>query len=275
MNVQGTFLDQIVVPGQLRTLYQPILSFASGTPTLLGLECLTRGPSGTNFEIADVLFEYARRKRREELVDVACVQAALQNAREFGDMGKLFINVHASTLGKNQFFVDSLEEACSLQSIPLSKIVVEIVEHTPCWNGAEFARSVRRLRDLGTPLAVDDLGVAYSSFKMILDTMPDFLKIDMYITRSCPKDPLRRAMIKSFQHLADCCRAELIAEGIETMEEMQVVMDLGVYCQQGYLFSKPKSPAEIARWTFENPGMGPLNSVVRERTLIAPLLGQL
>lgn len=274
MNRQGTFLDQVVLPGQLKTLYQPILSFASGPPRLLGLECLTRGPSGTNFEIADVLFEYARRKRREELVDAACARAALQNAGAAGEMAKLFINVHASTLGKNQFFIDSLEEACVQQPFPLSSVVIEVVEHTPCWNRGEFARSVTRLRDLGVQLAVDDMGVAYSSFAMILDTAPEFLKIDMYITRTCTDDPLRRAMIKSFQHLAEGCRAELIAEGIETKEEMQVVMDLGVYNLQGYLFSKPKPSAEIVRFACEDPRLGSLPCVVQERSTSA-FAGQL
>jgi EAL domain-containing protein (putative c-di-GMP-specific phosphodiesterase class I) len=274
VNPQGTFLDQVVLPGQLKTLYQPILSFASGPPRLLGLECLTRGPSGTNFEIADVLFEYARRKRREELVDAACMRAALQNAGKACDMAKLFINVHASTLGRNQFFVDSLEEACIQQPFPLSSLVIEVVEHTPCWNRGEFARSVTRLRDLGVQLAVDDMGVAYSSFAMILDTAPEFLKIDMYITRTCTEDPLRRAMIKSFQHLAEGCQSELIAEGIETKEEMQVVMDLGVYNLQGYLFSMPKQSAEISHFICEDPRLGPLTSVVPERSA-ATFAGQL
>jgi EAL domain-containing protein (putative c-di-GMP-specific phosphodiesterase class I) len=62
--------------------------------------------------------------------------------------------------------------------------------------------------------------------------MPEFLKIDMYITRSCDEDPLRQAMIKSFQHLAESCRAGLVAEGIESKEELQLMMDLGILLLQ-------------------------------------------
>ncbi len=264
MTPEGSLLEQIITPGQLRTLFQPIFSFTSGVPTLLGLECLTRGPAGTNLEIADVLFEYARRKRREELVDVACMKAAFANSKAFNRSVKLFINVHASTLGKSQLFVDTLQDVCISESISISRVVIEIVEHSPCWNRSEFATSVSRLRAMGAQIAVDDLGVAYSSFKMILDTTPEYLKIDMYITRSCSEDPIRRAMIRSFQQLAEGCRSEIVAEGIESKEDMRAILDMGVYYFQGYLFSKPRTPAEAARLSREEWGLSQLPCMVPE-----------
>src|SRR5262249_2233550 len=68
-------------------------------------ECLMRGPSDTNIEPADILFEYARRKRAESAVDRACIAVALKAAQQLDTVPRFFLNVHASTLGRDADFV--------------------------------------------------------------------------------------------------------------------------------------------------------------------------
>lgn len=241
-----SLLDRILEPGQLRTLYQPIISFAENSPKIFAFECLTRGPRGTNLEPADVLFEYARRKGGEDALDIACMHTALAQAESFAATAKLFVNVHASTLGKGQAFIDELEGACvQSTNISLSNIVLEIIEHSPFWDYSEFIRSTSRLRKLGVQIAVDDLGVAYSSFKMMLDVQPQFLKADMYITRGCHRDRTRAAMLESFQHLAQKCGALLIAEGVEHKSEMDTLLSMEIPLLQGYLFARPNPATDI------------------------------
>lgn len=238
-----SLLDRLMTPGEVRTFYQPILRAQHGDIDLFALESLTRGPRGTNIESADVLFEYVRRKHKEDLVDVTCVKSAIGNAAVLPPFGKLFVNVHASTLAKNQCFVDNVECICSFFSYSPSNLVVEVIEHSPYWDRGEFVLSTRRLRELGVQIAVDDVGVAYSSFKVILDVNPDYLKIDMYITRGCHQDRTRRSMIESFLLLGNDVGAELIAEGIEEPADLQVLREMGLTLFQGYLLGKPR-PAE-------------------------------
>ena len=85
-------LDQILAPGGLRPVFQPIYRVDATGRTLHGLECLTRGPRGTNAEPASVLFEYVRRKREEILVDRACILAAFCASRELSGAPRLSIN---------------------------------------------------------------------------------------------------------------------------------------------------------------------------------------
>jgi len=245
MTCRSTLLEKILSPGGVRTLYQPIFRVEDSAMDIYALESLSRGPQGTNVEFADVFFEYVRRKHKEDLVDLTCLKSAVRNASVLPQFGKLFVNVHASTLAKNQYFVDGLERICSSFRFSPDNIVIEVVEHSPYWDHKEFVLSTRRLRELGVQIAVDDLGVAYSSFKVILDVNPDFLKIDMYITRDCYRDRVRRSMIDSFLLLGQEVGASLIAEGIEVEQDLALLQSMGVTLFQGYLLAKPQPVAEI------------------------------
>jgi EAL domain-containing protein (putative c-di-GMP-specific phosphodiesterase class I) len=240
-----SLFERIMAPGQITTLFQPIVRFDGNKSETYGLEALTRGPEGTNLERADVFFEYMRRKRKEDLADLICIKSSIRQAAALPSFGRLFVNVHASTLAKNQRFVDSLEALCSLFSFRASGLVIEVVEHTPYWNREEFLRSTRRLRELGAHIAVDDLGVAYSSFKVILDVNPDYLKIDMYITRGCYRDRVRQSMIESFIAMGASCGAQLIAEGIEDERELELLKSLGLNLFQGYLLARPQPASRL------------------------------
>lgn len=246
-----SLLEKIMTPGEVRSVYQPIFRMSEHETEIFALESLTRGPRGTNIESADVFFEYVRRKRKEDVVDLTCLKSAIRNAAALPNFGKLFVNVHASTMAKNQCFVDSLECICSFFSFPPSNLVIEVIEHSPYWDRGEFVLSTRRLREMGVQIAVDDLGVAYSSFKVILDVNPDYLKIDMYITRGCHNDRIRRSMIESFLLLGRDAGAELIAEGMEDAQDLHTLQSMGIPMFQGYLLAKPQ-PAEQLTKLLEN-----------------------
>lgn len=83
---EPTLLDRILDPGQLSVVFQPIFDMGAESPRLFGLECLIRGPRGTNAQRPAVLFEYVRRKRAEAATDRACVATALKEAGELPGM---------------------------------------------------------------------------------------------------------------------------------------------------------------------------------------------
>jgi len=240
-----SLLDRIMSPGQITTLLQPIFQQDGDRWKVVALEALSRGPAGTNLQPADVLFEYVRRKRKEDIVDLACLRSAAFHAAALSPHSDLFVNVHASSLSKSDSFVDGVEQICSAYAFTPSNLVVEVVEHSPYWNHHEFIQSTKRLRDLGVRIAVDDLGVAYSSFKVILDANPEFLKIDIYITRGCHRDHVRRSMIESFVFLGRSVGAQVIAEGIELKRDLDVLRSLGVSMFQGYMLGKPQPASQL------------------------------
>ena len=124
-------------------------------------------------------------------------------------------------------------------------MTVEIVEHAPPWDSEAFLRALASLRQLGTSIALDDVGLGQSNFKMLLDASPEFLKLDRYFVDGCTHDPKRRAVIGSIEELARRFGARVIAEGVETEEDLLTVRALGVSLVQGFLFSKPLSALEL------------------------------
>jgi EAL domain-containing protein (putative c-di-GMP-specific phosphodiesterase class I) len=237
-------LNAILEPGGITAVYQPIME-VDGETRLAGFECLSRGPAGTNFESAKVLFEYVRLKREETLVDRACVSAALASAPK-GDALKLTVNVHASTLGRDHDFPDFLCSAAAASGISCERLTVEIVEHAPPWDSIGFADALDRLRENGMHIALDDVGLGQSNFKMILDVRPDYLKLDRYFVDLCESDRNRQAVIAAVSNLAAHFGADVIAEGVETAAVAEALQRFGIRYMQGYYFAKPLSAADAA-----------------------------
>ncbi|HEX8411719.1 MAG TPA: EAL domain-containing protein [Thermoanaerobaculia bacterium] len=232
-------LNRILQPGAITPVYQPIFRVNGGAPVIEGVECLSRGPKGTNFESAAVLFEYVRLKREESLVDRACIAAAFRGASSLPASLRLGVNVHASTLGRDHGFIPFLQSTAAATGIALSRIVVEIVEHAPPWDGISFQSTLEQLRQLGTAIALDDIGLGQSNFKMLLDVRPQFLKLDSYFVDGCTADRHRRAVITALRTLARDFEAEIVAEGVENAADATTLQALGITLMQGFHFAHP------------------------------------
>ena len=232
-------LNAILAPGGITPVYQPIMKFESA-PALQGFECLARGPKGTNFESAKVMFEYVRLKHEETVVDRACVVAALADAPKT----HLTVNVHASTLVRDRGFTDFLCATAQEHGHSCERLTIEIVEHAPSWDSAALTAALDRLRHTGMRISLDDIGLGQSNFKMILDVRPDFLKLDRYFVESCHRDRNRQAVIASLAHLASHFGSELVAEGVDCAETAETLKGFGVRYMQGDWFAPPMSAEE-------------------------------
>lgn len=242
---ESSGLDAILQPGGITAVYQPVVALTNGHVVVHGVECLSRGPRATNFESAKVLFDYVRLKREESLVDRACVTAAFANVPVLPVELAISVNVHASTLGRDHGFLTFLTGAASAVGLDLKRLTVEIVEHAPPWDGVSFLAALDQLRALGVRIALDDVGLGESNFKMILDVCPDFLKLDRYFVEGCENDARRRAVISLVAQLARNFDGEVIAEGVSAVEAVSVLRTYGIRFLQGYLFSAPLGIAEL------------------------------
>lgn len=234
---QPSLLSALLVPGALRTAVQPIVELCDGDAHAVAYECLTRGPVGSNFEQARVLFDYVRLKHDEPAVDRACVATALRTAR-CGDTAALSVNVHAATLGRDSSFVPFLLQTARASEIDAHRLIVEVVEHAPIWTAAVID-ALEHLRAAGVRIALDDIGLGNSNFRMILELRPELFKIDRYFVAGCHADPRRLAVIASISQLARTFDAVTVAEGIEDPRDVEPLVRLGVTLFQGYLFGAP------------------------------------
>jgi EAL domain-containing protein (putative c-di-GMP-specific phosphodiesterase class I) len=237
--IADTLTERIFAPGGLTAMFQPIVNARADPAEVHSYECLTRGPKGTNLESSDVLFEYVRLKRMEPAVDRACFSTAIEAGSQIPGSPNLSINVHATTLATDRAFVDDVCRIAADAGVAASRLTVEIVEHSPAFDGKTFLDALVRFRKMGARIALDDVGLGQSNYKMVFDASPDYLKIDRFFISHCDAEPRRRAIIQSIAELAERFDAASIAEGVERPEELATLADHGVDLIQGYLFAKP------------------------------------
>jgi EAL domain-containing protein (putative c-di-GMP-specific phosphodiesterase class I) len=238
-------LDQILAPGGLRTVFQPIYRVAPGWRRLHGVECLTRGPRDTNGESAAVLFEYVRRKKQETAVDRACLVSALAAASLLGGEPRLSVNVHASTLSRDDRFPAFVDEITRRYGVTPERLTLEIIEHGPALDGLSFFHALAALRDQRIRIALDDVGVGTSTLRMMLDCRPDYLKVDRYFVSGAHIDPAKRSVLEAVAHIAHGIGAQVVAEGVELAEELDVVLETGIGLVQGHIFCAAVDTAQL------------------------------
>jgi len=239
-----TLLDRLLHPGAFRVVFQPILRHDGRGWQIHALEALIRGPRGTHLEYPEVLFEYVRRKGAEAMIDRRCVAEVFKAARPLGTQVTLSLNVHAATLEQDPEFADHfLRQVREADRLP-ARVILEIVEHAPPWAGRNFAQALETLRASGIAVALDDVGLGHSNFRMILECRPDYFKMDAFLVRGAHGDYYRRAVLRSIVELAASFGSTAVAEGLENVEDLQIVLDEGVHAVQGYLLARP-APAEV------------------------------
>ncbi|MBN2371051.1 MAG: EAL domain-containing protein [Vicinamibacteria bacterium] len=241
-----SLLDRILTPGELSVVFQPILEVRNGSRALHALECLIRGPRGTNLEPAEILLEYARRKREECRVDRACLSTAFMAASMLQPEARLCINVHASTLSLDAGLPRFIDETARTNRIDPSRLTVEIIEHLPACEEAVFLRALDSLREIGIKIALDDIGLGQSNYKMILDARPDYFKVDRYLVMGAYRDSRRQAILESIVRLAVRLDARVVAEGVEDALDLATVLSMGIDLIQGHLLSEARPLPEFA-----------------------------
>lgn len=208
---------------------QPIWEFQQDT--LVGFECLSR------FNVApqrtpDKWFAEAAEVGLGVELELAAINAALTLGRELPDDVYITINASAEAV-VNEAFVPSLG------GYPLSRLVLELTEHTAVANYGILCHQLDRLRDQGMKLAIDDAGAGHSGLKQIVSLRPDIIKLDMALTRDVDTDPARRALASALIYYATETGCQLLAEGIETPSELETLKLLGIQKGQGYLLGRP------------------------------------
>ena len=242
-------LDRVLAPGALSTQFQPIVDIRTPTPAIVAVECLTRGIRGSSLEAPDVLFAFARRKRAEAVVDRAAIATALASATSLPEALPLHLNVHASTLSCDETLPTFVELNAEANGIALSRLIFEIIEHAAAIDEYLLLRSLETFRSRGIGIALDDIGHGHSNFHMMLLTRPGILKVDRYVVYGIADDPIRQTVVAKLREVALALPALIVAEGIETLEDLETLRSLGVHQGQGYLFGKPASAAELVECT--------------------------
>lgn len=157
--------------------------------------------------------------------------------------GTLFINLLPSDLED-----PSLYEPDTPLARMAERVVLEITERAPLRMSPELERRVALLRELGYRLAVDDLGAGYAGLSSLAALEPDIVKLDRSLVSGVDRSPKRQRLVRSIACLCSEEGAQVVAEGIERVEERDSLRELGCTLFQGFLFARPASPFPSVAW---------------------------
>jgi len=224
----------------LQMHFQPICSSKDGT--IEGYEALYRsgnkelGNPGTMFPVAEKLGRVTELGREIRRACAEILPSAPSSAL-------LFVNLHASDLED-----PSLLDPSSPLAQHSERVILEITERAAVGDVQRMSKGVRILRDLGFKIAVDDLGAGYAGLTSFALLEPDFVKLDMSIVRDADKSEIKRKLIGSLTTLCREMNIRVVAEGIETADEVRVIRDAGVDLLQGFLLARPGPPFPPVTW---------------------------
>jgi EAL domain-containing protein (putative c-di-GMP-specific phosphodiesterase class I) len=225
-NEQARLRQQLSVHA-FHPVFQPVIELE--TRRVVGFEALTRFDDGTP---PDVRFADAARLGIGVDYELAAIAAALAEAHKLPARTFLSLNVSpAVALAAGDLLKRHLNGYDR-------QIVLELTEHVPIGDYMPLRAAIATLG--AVQIAVDDAGAGYASLRHILELRPAFAKLDISLVRGIDGDDLRQAMAAGMQYYALRSGCRLVAEGVETDEEANVLMELGVDLAQGYLFGRPE-----------------------------------
>ncbi|WP_297428290.1 GGDEF domain-containing protein [Clostridium sp.] len=230
-------LEKIFRNKNISTVYQPIVSLLDGT--IIGYEALSRGPVGSPLERPDKLFKAAQIYNKTWELEQLCRIKAIERAADIEKNKYLFINVDPHIFKDEKFKKGFTKEFLAAHNMSPDCIIFEITEKTCIEDYKSFKQALDNYIDQGYKIAVDDTGSGYSGLKMLNETKPHYVKIDMDLIRNVDEDFFKQSLIECFVKLSEATNMRLIAEGIETEEELKTLISLGVYAGQGFFIGRP------------------------------------
>ena len=205
------------------------------------------------FDVAtesDLLFE----------LDRLCRRNALTSASNMKPAHKLFVNLLPTTIRDPEFQGESMLSFLKERNLSPSRIVLEITERLAIENYDLFLEAMKTFTDQGFSVAIDDMGAGYSGLEKIVHLNPRYLKFDLMMVRDIDTSFVKREMLKAIHSLASNVGADVIAEGIERVEELETLLELGIPYGQGFLFVRPQPqlievPTMAQRAVAASPGL--------------------
>ena len=222
-------LNDIFDNQRLEMYFQPIWSLAS--ESVAGYEALARFQTKP-YRSPDVWFAEAKEVGKGETLELMAIQLAMDTFPRIPEDCFLSLNVSPELL----LSCDITEY---IKPENAHRVVLEITEHSQVLSYPEFRDAIQGLRKMGVRFAIDDAGSGYASLQHVIELDVDIIKLDLSLIRDIHVDIKKQALASALLSYAHRVGATVVAEGVETQEEFNVLLQLGVDKVQGYLIGKP------------------------------------
>jgi len=220
--------------------FQPIFSAKDGS--VYGYEALTRIIGENPFNNIEELFQKAILTNTISSFDVRCRENAIRLAATNGINQRdsyLFVNICPEAMMDPSHMAGITDEIAEECGISKDKIILEITEESAIYNYDIFTQAISCYKERGYRIAIDDFGAGHGGLKMLSIIEPDFVKIDRHFISNIDKAIIKSNLVDSISTACHRMGIKVIAEGIETEEELKVVLNMGIDLLQGYYLYRP------------------------------------
>lgn len=230
----------IIENSRIKPVFQPIVSLRDGS--ILGYEALSRIEGTTSIQSIDELFHLAAENGLLWELEQVCRKKALKevflNHNKYYDK-QLFLNVSPMVIHDIKFKIGFTKEYLNRYHINPAQVVFELTERDSMVDIDGFQSAVEHYKRQSYEIAIDDLGSCYSGLNLICELQPHYIKLDMKLVRDVHKNRSKYGLIKGLMEFSAMTNAKLIAEGIETKEELEALINIGIHYGQGYYLARP------------------------------------
>jgi EAL domain-containing protein (putative c-di-GMP-specific phosphodiesterase class I) len=221
-------LRGVLAEGSITPVYQPIVELESGRP--IAYEALSRFP-GDGAYTADRWFADAWEFGLGVQLELLAVRVTTQALTELPPDVALCINASPAAIATDDFMPHLRGQ--------LHRVVVELTEHFGIEDAGDLRIELGPLRSEGGRTAIDDFGAGFASLKHIVSVEPDWIKLDISLTERVTESPIAHALIAAVVAFAGRMGITVIAEGIETIDELDALIELGIRHGQGFYLGMP------------------------------------
>ena len=226
--------------GCYSTAFQPIVD--TGTRKSIGFESLLRGPEGTLLADPERLFNEVGYLPEDTMLtlDRACIDSAVRTGKNLPDNTLIFINILGTTMMRMASMLDAFLALLGELQIDPARIVFEVSETTNRELTEHISAVLHLLQRSGIRVALDDIGVRSPYLYHLLYLEPEFIKLDRIFIKGIDRDSRKQDLVHCMTGMARTMGARLVAEGIETAQEFEVMEALGVPLSQGNYLGRPQ-----------------------------------
>jgi EAL domain-containing protein (putative c-di-GMP-specific phosphodiesterase class I) len=241
----GELLQDAIARRDISPVFQPVFDLQTGD--MIGMEALSRGPRGSEFESGETLFSLAERTELLVPLERVCRQRSLEAASATSPDRQIFINLSPAAASDPEFLGPLFLDQVASVGLAPDRIVLEITERTYAVYEGLFREVLSKFRQQNFRIAVDDVGTGYSNLTSLAEIEPDYLKFDNVFVRGIDRRRTKQDLLEALLSFARKMKTKVIAEGIETREELKVLQSLGVPYGQGFLLARPMPVGDIEK----------------------------
>jgi diguanylate cyclase (GGDEF)-like protein len=221
----------------LAAVFQPIYDLQTGRP--VGFEGLVRPAESAGFHGAESLFVAAEATDRTVELDMACVEVVAASAPREVTTEYLSLNVSPRTVETEQFRVSDILGRLAPHGIDPRRVVLELTEREGIEDIDRLRINLQACRSAGMRIAADDVGAGHAGLRLLSEVQFDMIKVDLSLVQGGVLRESTHAVLQALRDLTDRGHMTIVAEGIETREQLEVVRSLGFAAGQGYLLCPP------------------------------------